>query len=162
MAVRNLIPWSRFRTPAVRGESPNPLLAFYEEMNRLFDQFSHDFEDTGLALRDGFGFPHVEVSETEKEVKVQAELPGLSEKDTELQLNDGVLTIRGEKKSASEDKGRRMSEVFYGRFERDIPLPVEVQEDKVSASFKNGMLTVILPKSPQAVQSVKRIPIKGD
>jgi HSP20 family protein len=162
MAVRNLIPWNRFRTPAVRGESPNPLLAFYEEMNQLFDQFSRDFEGTGLALREGFGFPHVEESETDKEVKVQAELPGLSEKDIELQLNDGVLTIRGEKKSETEDKRRRMSEVFYGRFERDIPLPAEVLEDKVSASFKDGMLTVILPKSPQAVQSVKRIPIKGE
>jgi HSP20 family protein len=67
--------------------------------------------------------------------------------------------LRGEKKSETEDKGRRISERYYGRFERQIPLPVEVQEDKISASFKKGVLTVTLPKSAEATDRVKRIPI---
>lgn len=160
MAVRSLIPWGRSRTPSVSGESMNPLMAFHEEMNRLFDEFSRDLDVPSVGLSTDFGFPHVELSDTDKEVKVEAELPGLSEGDVELVLKDGTLIIRGEKKGAIEDKTRRVSERFYGRFERMIPLPSEVREDQVNASFKNGVLTVTLPKSPESMQKMKRIPIK--
>jgi HSP20 family protein len=102
----------------------------------------------------------VEVSETEKEVKVVAELPGMEEKDVNVELRDGVLTISGEKKSETEDKECRFSERYYGRFERSIPVD-EVDQDKVAASFKNGVLTVALPKSPAAQKKVKRIAING-
>jgi HSP20 family protein len=74
-------------------------------------------------------------------------------------LDNGILTVRGEKKSETEDKNRRVSERYYGRFERQIPLPVEVQEDKISASFKKGVLTVTLPKSTEASDRIKKIPI---
>jgi HSP20 family protein len=161
MAARDLIPWARFRTPAQRGESTNPLTAFHDQMNRLFDEFSRDLDVPGMGLSTDFGFPHVELSETDKEVKVEAELPGLSEGDIDLTLQDGALILRGEKKSAVEDKSRRVSERFYGRFERVIPLPSEVREDQVNAAFKNGVLTVTLPKSAAAAQKSKRIPIKA-
>jgi HSP20 family protein len=159
MAVRDLIPRLRSRAPVLRNESANPLVAFHQEMNRLFEDFWHDFNGNGSSVSNTFGFPHVEVSETDRELRVEAELPGMDEKDVEVLLDNGVLILRGEKKSETEDKGRRISERYYGRFERQIPLPVEVQEDKISASFKKGVLTLTLPKSAEATQRVKRIPI---
>jgi len=88
-------------------------------------------------------------------------LPGLDEKDVEVLLGDGVLTIRGEKRSEVEDKGRSFSERVYGRFERRIPLAWEVEEDKIQASFKNGVLSVTLPKSAQAEAQMRRIAINA-
>ena len=161
MAMRSLFPLSRSRTPAQSGESMHPLMAFHEQMNRLFDEFSRDLDVPGVGLSADFGFPHIELSESDKDIKVEAELPGLSEGDIELTLKDGALLIRGEKKSAIEDKSRRLTERFYGRFERSIPLPSEVREDQVNATFKNGVLTVTLPKSAEATQKSKRIPIKA-
>ncbi|HZU89090.1 MAG TPA: Hsp20/alpha crystallin family protein [Stellaceae bacterium] len=159
MAVRDLISWGRGRAPA--AQQPDPLAALHREMNRLFDDFWRDFE--GLA--GGFGFdgqtvwPQVEVAESDAAVTVTAELPGLDQKDVEVLLNDGVLTLRGEKKSEIEDKNRHFSERRYGRFERRIPLDVEIDQDKVNAAFKNGVLTINLPKAPQAVAQSKRIAI---
>jgi HSP20 family protein len=91
------------------------------------------------------GWPQVEVVESDKDIRVSAELPGLGDKDVEVLMHDGVLTIRGEKKSEIEDKERAFSERYYGRFERRIPLSREIEEDKVDASFRNGVLTVTLP-----------------
>ena len=91
-------------------------------------------------------------------MRITAELPGLEEKDVSLEIANGVLSISGEKKSESEDKDRRFSERYYGRFERRIPLR-DVDEDKASASFKNGVLTVTLPKSSEARENVRRIAI---
>lgn len=85
------------------------------------------------------GWPSVEVSETGKEVKVIAELPGLQEKDVLVELKDGLLTVSGEKKSETEDKERRFSERYYGRFERSIPID-DVDQDKVGASFRMAFL----------------------
>ncbi|TIP77390.1 MAG: Hsp20/alpha crystallin family protein, partial [Mesorhizobium sp.] len=82
-------------------------------------------------------WPSVEISDGEKEIRVTAEIPGMDEKDIEVMLDDGVLTLRGEKRSETEDKGRQFSERFYGRFERRIPLGYEVEEDKVNAAFHN-------------------------
>jgi HSP20 family protein len=100
------------------------------------------------------------VNETDKDVKVVAELPGLEEKDVDVELADGVLTISGEKKSETEDKERRFSDRYYGRFERRIPIE-DVDQDKVAAKFDKGVLTVTLPKSPAARQKVKRIAINN-
>jgi HSP20 family protein len=93
-------------------------------------------------------------------MKVTAELPGLEEKDVELELTNGILAIKGEKKTETEDEDRLFSERYYGRFERRIPVE-DVDEDKVSASFRNGLLTVTLPKTAQAQRQMKRIAIKG-
>jgi HSP20 family protein len=98
------------------------------------------------------------VSETESEIRVTAELPGMNEKDVKLELANGVLAIAGEKKTENEDKDRLFSERYYGRFERRIPVE-DVDEDKISAAFKNGVLTVTLPKIGQAQSKVKRISI---
>jgi HSP20 family protein len=160
MGVKDLIPRFGSRPPALRSDSAHPLFTLHEEMNRLFDGFWRELGADGFwPTQSSFGFPRVEVTETDREVRVEADLPGLDEKDVELLLADNVLTIRGEKKSETQDKSRRVSERFYGRFERQIALPVDVQEDKISASFQKGVLTITLPKSALAAQKVKRIPI---
>ena len=93
-------------------------------------------------------------------MKVTAEVPGLDEKDLAVDLADGVLTISGEKRSETEDKGRLFSERYYGRFERRIPVE-DIEPDKVAASFKKDVLTVTLRKTVKAQQNVKRIAISG-
>lgn len=163
MNVRDLIPWGRESNPApavYRNEQTSPFLALHREVNRLFDEAFRDFGAPSLFARMP-AWPSVEIAETDKEVRVSAELPGLEEKDVEVLMEDGVLTLRGEKKSQVEDKARQFSERFYGRFERRIPLGFEVEEDKVAAEFKNGVLTVTLPKSEKAQAKAKRIAING-
>ena len=133
----------------------------HREMNRMFDDIfcGFDLAPFGLTSRtlDRLGWPQIDVDETDKEVRITVELPGLDEKDVSLEIANGVLSISGEKKSESEDKARRFSERYYGRFERRIPLE-DVDEDRVSAAFKNGVLTVTVPKSPEA-KNVRRIVI---
>ncbi|HYZ45001.1 MAG TPA: Hsp20/alpha crystallin family protein [Xanthobacteraceae bacterium] len=165
MAIRDLIPWNRPRDVSVRrGEEFSPFLTLHREMNRLFDDVFRGFDLTPFSsdrfFDRGVGWPNVEVTESDKEVKVTAELAGLDEKDVSVELANGMLTITGEKKSETEDKDRVFSERYYGRFERRIPIE-DVEEDKVSATFKQGVLTVTMPKSPQAKSNVKRIAING-
>jgi HSP20 family protein len=149
----------------MQGEEVNPFLTLHREMNRLFDDVFNRFDANMPSL---FGrmpgwssgsWPSLEVNATDKEVRVSAELPGLDEKDVEVLVDDNVLTLRGEKKSETEDQGRHFSERYYGRFERSISLPFEVEEDKAEASFKNGVLTITLPKSAKAQDRGKRIAI---
>jgi HSP20 family protein len=160
MSLRNLIPWNNgSREVSPHHSQGNPLLAVHREMNRLFEEAFRSF-DFGTFGSQAMGWPSVEVNETDKDVKVVAELPGLEEKDVDVELADGVLTISGEKKSETEDKERRFSDRYYGRFERRIPIE-DVDQAKVAAKFDKGVLTVTLPKSPAARQKVKRIAINN-
>src|ERR1700733_14753011 len=127
MNVRDLIPWSRgsaSQVPAVfRDLEQSPLLSLHRDVNRLFEDFFRGFEiPSTLGRFPTFGatWPNVEIADTDKEIRILAEVPGLEEKDIEVLLDDGVLTLRGEKKSETEDKDRQFSERFYGRFERRI------------------------------------------
>ena len=166
MAVRDLIPWGRNRSsvPSTmqRGEELSPFLTLHCEMNRLFDDVFNRF-DSGVPslFRSMPSWPIIEVIPSENEIRVSAELPGMEEKDIELLVDEDVLTIRGEKRSETEDQGCRFSERYYGRFERSIALPFEVEDEKVEASFENGLLTVTLPKSAKAQEKAKRIAIGG-
>jgi HSP20 family protein len=163
MAMKDLIPWNRQGDVTVRrGEAVNPFLALHREMNRLFDEAFRGFDlaPFGAGRLLGAGLPNIEVNDTGKEVTISAELPGLDEKDVEVELTNGVLVIKGEKRTETEDKDRLFSERSYGRFERRIPVD-DVDTDKVSATFKNGVLTVTLPKVPQAQSNVRRIAING-
>lgn len=160
MSVRDLIPWNRgSQTPASRPQ--DPFIALHREVNRLFDDFWRGGTLPSFGLFGGRAtWPTLEVAETEKEIRVTAELAGMDEKDVELVLNENVLTLRGEKKTQTkEDEGVHLTERFYGAFERSIALDSEVDRDKVQASFKNGVLTVVLPKTENARQKSKRIPI---
>lgn len=159
--MRDLTPWGRSLTPARYDDGRqgvSPFLMLRQEMDRLFDDAFRGF---GLSPFNGEGlsWPNVELVERDKEIRVTAELPGLEEKDVEIQVDDDVLILRGEKRTEIDDKERRYSERSYGRFERRIALPAEVDEERANASFKNGVLTVTLPKTERARQNVKRIPI---
>jgi HSP20 family protein len=167
MNMRDLIPWGRNQqtTPSRYREEGDPFMTLHREMNRLFDDVFRTFDVAPLGTLSGVGrmagWPSVEVIETDKDVRITAELPGLDDKDVEVLMGDGVLTIRGEKKSEVEDKERAFSERTYGRFERRIPLAWDVEEDKIDASFKNGVLTVTMPKSAHASSHVKRITVNS-
>jgi len=149
-----------------RDEYENPVLALQNEMNRVFDHFFTDpfglapFED--LYLRE-FS-PRIDVSETDTEIKVVAELPGLDEKDIQLTLEQDSLIISGEKKAENEEKGKNYQRIerSFGSFTRQVPLPGEVEADKVAAEFKKGILTVTLPKPASAVKQSRKIDIKAN
>lgn len=168
MAIRDLIPWSRQenRLPvssgAQRDRDDHPLLSLHRDVNRLFDDVFRGFGMPSLAGFDrSFAWPNVELGETDREIRITAELPGLDEKDVELALEDGVLTLRGEKKAEIDDKERGYSERSYGRFERRIGLPKGIEADKANATFRNGVLTVTLPKSAASNENVRRIPVNS-
>jgi HSP20 family protein len=144
MAIRDLIPLSRNQELA-RRDSVDPFMTLHREMNRLFDDVFRGFGSASLSpLMEGrFGWPRIEVSDPDKALTVSAELPGMTEKDVQVEIATGVLTIRGEKKDERGGEGRYFTERYYGAFERQIPLD-DVDEDKAEASFKNGVLTISL------------------
>lgn len=162
MAVKDLMPWGRGRsvqTPA-RSEEFSPFVTLHREMNRLFDEVFDRFEGgVPSVFGRGRSWPSLEVTGGDNEVRVTAELPGMEEKDVEVMVDGDVLTIRGEKRSETKDEERHFSERSYGRFERSIALPFEVEEDKAQASFQNGVLTVTLPKSAKAQERGRRIAV---
>lgn len=166
MAIRDLIPWGRQqdRSEIVSGDQPSthPFLALHREMNRVFDDVFRSMNLPAFGGASGsLSWPKLELSETDKEVRIAAELPGLDEKDVEVSIEEGVLTVRGEKKSETEDKERGYSERSYGRFERQIGLPAGVEQDKATATFNKGVLTITLPKSAEVIESTRRIPINA-
>ena len=156
-----IIPWRKSdqRWPAEREGDPFSYLR--QQVNRVFDDF---WGAPSLARGESWsGFaPQVDVTETDKDVKVCAEIPGVEAKDIDVSVEDGTLRIRGEKKYEREEneKGQYRMERSYGSFERAIPLPVEVDEAKAKAEFKNGVLRLTLPKRPGAQSRRKKIPVK--
>jgi HSP20 family protein len=145
----------------------DPFSALRAEMDSLFDSFMGGLPAfSGMfGASGGRNFtltPHVDVRETDKEIVVEAELPGIDEKDISLAIQDGVLTIRGEKRFEhdEEKENYRMMERRYGSFQRSLRLPESVDDDKVEASFDNGVLKVSLPKRPEAIGKQRTIPIK--
>ena len=160
MAFRDLINWSKNQELAPTGTSFDPFLTLHREMNRLFDDVPRGFGGTSPSspTEGRFGWPKIELNDTGKALTVSAELPGMTEKDVQVEIANGVLTIRGEKKSERSGEGKYFTERYYGSFARQIPLE-DVQEDKAEASFKNGVLTISLPKSETPKPDVKRITI---
>lgn len=166
MSNNSILPLKRRSNKlAVRREDENPVVTIQNEINRLFDSFFDDSFGLDLFDRTSLGefTPRVDLSETEKEYKVVAELPGMDEKDIELTLDGDTLIISGEKKAETEDKGKNYHRIerSFGSFYRAIPLPTPVEEDKVSADFKKGVLTVTLPKPASAIKPTKKIEIKA-
>jgi len=159
MALPTLFRRNQERNVPVRREE-NPFAAFHRDMNRLFEELWRGF-DLSSAFGEVWGSfsPRVDVDETDTEVRVTAELPGLEEKDVEVQLTDDALILKGERREEHEDRNHGWRERSYERFERSIPLPCEVDADHVSAQFKNGVLTARLPKSAKAREHRKRIQI---
>jgi HSP20 family protein len=159
MRIRELVPWrSRERGELSTGGERDPFFALQTQMQRLFDDFSEGFEP---ALREPAGMPKVDVAETEDSIQVTADLPGLTEKDVDVTLSDGSLVIRGQKEQQKEDKNKNYHRIerSYGAFHRVIDLPAPVDESKVDASFRNGVLTVLLPKTEPSSPG-KRIEVR--
>jgi HSP20 family protein len=162
MDVKSFNPWNRGYGAVTPRYSPgySPFLASHGQLNRLFNDLFGDFNQPFVS---GPGssvyWPHVEVKETDKEIRVMAELPGIDEKDINVTLRDGVLTLTGEKKTESngESNGSIYSERLHGNFERSIELGSEINSDKVSTSFKQGVLTVTFAKQTETQSQVKRI-----
>ncbi len=131
------------------------------EMDRLWNSFSE-----GVLRRktdeDGGWLPSLDISETKDDLVVKAELPGMDPKDIDILLSDGSLTIKGEKKQEREEKEENYHfiERSYGSFSRSVRLPKEVKHDKVNASFKNGVLKIVLPKSEEAKKKEVKIKVE--
>ena len=167
MNFKELIPWNRDKENGVfKSDSDHPIVALQKEMNRMFDNFSKSVFDVPSLNRE-MGFaksitPKIDVVETEKEIKVTAELPGMEEKDIEVNFSRDMLVIKGEKKAEKEEKKEDyyFMERSYGSFHRAIPVSAGVDREKVEASFKNGVLKVTLPKTEEAQKETKKIEIK--
>ena len=164
MAERELTPWSGSRGLTPFGRDPF-FTSFRREMDRLFDDFFTPTaaEPRSFAARvSRGGFPNIDVEETKTGYKVTAELPGLEQKDVEISLRDNALLISGEKRDEhTEAQGSRTwAERSFGRFERVIPLDAEIEAEKVEAKFKNGVLTIELPRSAKAQDKTRRIEVK--
>ena len=157
MNLRSLIPIGRDRNVA---RNDNPFISLQREIDRLFDDFTRGFPalSTGGAAELP---PNLDVTETDKQIEITAELPGLEEKDVQVNLADNVLTIRGEKKAEKEekDKAYRLVECSYGSFVRSLELPDGVNADAIKASIDKGVLKVTVPKPAPA--QVKKIDVKA-
>jgi HSP20 family protein len=166
MSIKDIIPWKRTHAVPVRREDEPPFFQMQRQLNNLFDDFWGNWPDLLPARGEGASafLPHVGVKETDAEYQVTAELPGLDEKDVKVELHGATLVLEGEKKEEHEEKksGYVWSERRYGSFRRDIPLPEEVDREKIKAAFKKGVLTVTLPKTPAARKTRRKIDVKGD
>lgn len=147
--------------PALR--TFNPVMSLRREIDRMFDRltsfdgfgrFWPEFSATDLPME---LVPTMDVSETEKEYELKAELPGLEEKDVSVTVSEGVLTIRGEKKIDHEEKGKdfRMVERSYGEFSRSLELPAGVDPEAIKAGLEKGVLTVSIPKKAAEVKKIE-------
>ena len=159
--TKDLVPGNFSRqTPSLfRDRFEEPFHALQQQMNRLFTGF---FDDLKMESPQGMMFPRLDIKENDKELILEAEMPGMNEKDIDVTLSNNVLTLRGEKKQEKEEKEGQYYHVerSFGSFHRDIPLPCEIESDKVHASFKNGVLKIRLPKCPEVQKKAKRIEIK--
>jgi len=145
--------------PQTQSESKSQALANWSsEMDNLFESFFRPVRQSAS----GAWLPAMNISETETAYQVDLELPGLNAEDVNVELHDGKLTISGERKTEeqSDDKRWHRVEHVYGKFERVLKLGAPVDEENVSAGFKNGVLSVSIPKSEQA--KPKRIEVKSN
>lgn len=153
----------------------HPFDTLRQEMNRLIDDFDRDFWRVPFrrSMFDVEPFwrrelawgttPAVDIVEKDNAYEVTAEVPGLDEKDIEIKLSNGNLTIKGEKQEEKEEKKKDyyLHERHFGSFERSFRVPESVDADKIEATFKKGVLTVSLPKKPEAQKPEKKIAVKA-
>jgi len=150
--------------PSIRSKRNEGVLTPTTSVFDVFDQVDRFFKESlwgNGELATGLFTPAVEVRETDEEIIVKAEIPGLDTKDLDVRLENNYLILQGEKKreEKSEKENIVRMEVSYGSFYRAIPLPVEVQEDKIKAKYKKGVLTITLPKAKKA--RAKKIAIES-
>lgn len=141
-------------------EDENPFHALRKQIDTMFEDFNNDFFDpnASFAMRSNF-------SETDSEMCITAELPGLTDKDVDITVAGEQITIKGEKKSEKDEKTEKEGREFHriermsGSFHRSMRLPFEIDADKVEAKVKDGVLTVTIPKPPEAKTETKKIEV---
>ncbi len=172
MTIKQIIPW---RWGGLRSweDEDRPFESFlhrmdslHKEMDHLFGDFWKGSERHPLMTESPGHFhvtPLIDETEDEKAFFIKVELPGMDQEDVDITLTDGRLTIRGEKKREEEEKGKDFyrHERSFGSFRRSLPIPVEVDESKIEASFKKGVLSIKLPKSDEARKKVKHIHVEA-
>ncbi len=147
-------------------QSPDLFGAMRDEMDRMFGRFEHGWPRWPLALSGGKDrdvmVPEFDVHENGKQFTIEVDLPGVEEKDVTVTLANGMLTVKGEKKSAREESKENyyMAERSYGAFERSLRLPDTIDDGKVEARFDKGVLKIVAQKKPEAIAAVKKIEIK--
>lgn len=168
MPISDLLPWNRDKEKyALQKREEYDPLDMQREMNRIIESFLEDpFRPVSMQRwfdEDRTFMPRLDVSESETEISIRADMPGMDEKDIHLALENDMLMISGEKRIEKEEKGKtyHRMERRYGSFNRSVELPSGVDFDKIEAKFKNGVLTIKITKPETAVVQRKRIPIKA-
>lgn len=158
MSYQDYLPTSWTRT---RQKDEHPLLSLRKEMDSLLDDFGNGFFDGSPDVK-----VHSNVSETDTEFRVTAELPGMTEADVDVSVSADRIVIKGEKKSEKEEHSDEQGREYHrverssGSFHRLVTLPFTIDADAVNAEVKNGVLTVTIPKPPEAVEETKKIEVK--
>jgi len=186
MSMKKLIPWNWFKkeeenastsVPVKRSSTDDhlpalsgPLARFHQEVDRLFDQAFRGFDlspfgfnrPLGSRMSDGILRPTLDLGATDQSYTVSVEVPGVDEKDVKVEIANDTLTIRGEKKQETEEKDKNYyrMERSYGSFQRVLSLPEDVDQKGVAATFKNGVLTITMPREVAPQAHVKQIQIQ--
>lgn len=164
------------KSPSIFEETWQPLARLRADMERMFEDFFSGVSSSWGGRKGAVepfrtvermftgSAPAVDLVEKENAYEMSAELPGLDDKDVRLSLKDDVLTLTGEKKEQTEEKkqGYHFSERRFGSFRRSFRLPDDVDQDKIEANFKKGVLTITLPKNPEAAKDEKKIEVKAE
>ena len=153
------------RNLPVTIQNNNPFVSLQNELDRAMRDFHGWFEPFNFPAERFENInltPAVDIVDDDKRFKVEAEMPGMGEEDIKVSIDNGVLTIKGEKTTSKQDKDKnyRMREISYGSYERNIPLPESVDVENAKASFKKGMLWVDIPKKPEFTKKSKVIEVK--
>lgn len=166
MSKLNLVPISIGRNAGPHfAESECMYSSLFRDMDRLFDTVTRSFFDDFSSHFNGSSptriMPCMDIAETDSENRLTAEFSGMDEKDIDVSLSDGILTLKGEKKSEMEEKKMdfHRAERSFGTFHWSLQVLAEIDREKIEASFKNGVLNVTLPKTVQAREGVKKVPI---
>jgi HSP20 family protein len=166
MTIRDLITRNRAKRflPVSRREEEHPVFSLQREMNQLFDSFFRGFDLSPFGDMDeweGEFYPKIDVKESNEQIEIMAELPGLDEKDIEVSLTGDALILKGQKKEEKEEKKKNYwrTERHYGSFHRVIPMPEEIDTEKVGAIFKKGVLHITVPKTAKVESVGKKIHI---
>jgi len=172
MTIRDIAPWKwgglrRWgRDEEPRGGFFEQMESLHKEMDRLFQEMSSE-SFRGSMFPQAWGrdlmLPDIDETEDDKAFHISVELPGMDEKDVDITLSERQLTIRGEKKQDKAEEGKDFyrRERNYGSFRRTIELPGDVDESKIKASFKKGVLNIELPKTKEALEKIKHIEVKA-
>jgi HSP20 family protein len=165
MTLENFNPLKKKSNLATRHETESPFFALQHRMNRMFDDFlGEPFDLLGTNTAGSMFMPPMNISETEKDIVITADMPGVEEKDLDISIVKGELTIKGEKKKETEEKNKNYyrMERSYGSFTRTVALPEGIDESKINAELKKGVLKLTIPRLAEAVPQRKKIEVKAE